>query len=219
MPHCTSSIINSQSFLIAQGAYLLEVFDAHRVDAAFALDGFHEHRHHIRVALRRLFQGFDVVDWHAHKAFEHGAKAFFQLFVGGGAQGGDAAAVKSFFVDHDLGLVDALVVAKFSRQLDGRFVGFHAGTAKKHVGHARQFHQFGRQHFGVGHMEVVAAVNHLADLVLQGRHQFGVVVSQGVHGNACQRIQIRLAIDVPDSATLTMAECNRQSAIGVHGVR
>jgi len=68
-------------------------------------------------------------------------------------------------------------------------------------------------------MEVVAAVDHFADLVLQGRHQIGVVVTQGVHGDTGQSIQVLLSIDVPDSATLTMAECDWQSAIGVHGVR
>ena len=68
-------------------------------------------------------------------------------------------------------------------------------------------------------MKVVAAVDHFGQLVLQRGHQIRVVVAQGIHCNAGQRIQIGLAIDVPNSATLTMAECDRQSAIGVHGVR
>jgi subtilisin family serine protease len=124
-------------------------------------------------------------------------------------------------VQHNLGfgLVDAFVVAVFARQLDGRFVGFQARAAEKHVRHARELNQLGRQHFGVGHMEVVAAVDHLGQLVLEDRHQIGVVVTQGVHGNTGQCVEVLLAIDVPDSATLTMAECDRQSAIGVHGVR
>jgi len=65
-----------------------------------------------------------------------GPKPFFQFFVGGGAQGGDAATVKGFFVNHDFGFVDALVVAVFARQLDGGFVGFQTCAAEEHVRHA-----------------------------------------------------------------------------------
>jgi len=71
----------------------------------------------------------------------------------------------------------------------------------------------------MGHMEVVAAVDHFGQLVLQCGDQIGVVVPQGVDRNARQRIQVGLAIDVPHPATLTMTECDWQSAIGVHGVR
>ena len=109
-------------------------------------------------------------------------------------------------------------MAKFARQLDGRFVGLEAGVAEKHIGHARQLNQLGRQPLGVGHMKVIAGVNDLVQLVLQGGHQLGVVVAQRVHGNAGQRIQIFFAIDVPDSAALTVSQRNRQAPIGVHGV-
>ena len=219
--HATLHFVDHQKpvFLIAKRTHLFQVFNAHGVDAALALNGLHEHGHHIRVALSGFFQGLDVIHRDTQKTIQHGAKTLFELFVGGGAEGGNAAAMKGLFVNDNFGFFDAFVMAKLSSQFDGGFVGLQASAAKKHVGHTRQFHQFGRQHFGVGHMEIIATVDHLADLVLQCRDQFGVVVSQRVHCNARQRIQIGFAIDVPDSATLTMAECNRQSAIGVHGVR
>ena len=55
------------------------------------------------------------------------------------------AAMKGLLVDHDLGALDALVVAELARQLQRRLVGFQAGGAEEHVGHARQLHQLGGQ--------------------------------------------------------------------------
>ena len=91
--------------------------------------------------------------------------------------------MKGFFVDHDLGVFDALVVPKFACQFDSGFVGLETAVAEEHVAHVRVLDQFGRQHFGVGGIEVVAAVDDFFQLLLQRRHQFGVVVAQGVDRN------------------------------------
>jgi hypothetical protein len=47
-------------------------------------------------------------------------------------------------------------------------------------------------------------VDDLADLVLQRRHQLGVVVAQRVDGNAAQRVQVLLAVHVPHAAALAV---------------
>jgi hypothetical protein len=62
-------------------------------------------------------------------------------------------------------------------------------------------------------------VNDFAELILQSRYQFGVIVSQGIDCNATQCIQVHRAIDVPQAAALTVADGDGQAAIGVHGVR
>jgi hypothetical protein len=59
-------------------------------------------------------------------------------------------------------------------------------------------------------------VDELADLVLQRGHQLGVVVAQGVDGDAAQRVQVLLAVDVPDAAALAVRQRDGQAAVGVH---
>jgi hypothetical protein len=93
-----------------------------------------------------------------------------------------------------------------------------AGGAEEDVGQARQLDQLGGQFFLVGHVVVVAAVDDLADLVLQRRHQLRVVVAEGVDGDAAQRVEVRLAVHVPHAQALAMRQRDRHPAVGVHGV-
>ena len=205
--------------LVAQRAHRLQVLGAHRVHAAFALNRFHEHRDHVRVADGGLAQGVDVVQRHADEAFDQRLKTLLNLFIAGRAERGDAAAVKGLFVDHDFRPRNAFFVTKLARQLQRRLVGFQAGAAEEHIAHARQLHQLGREALLVRHMVVVAAVDDLGNLVLQRRHQLSVVVAQRVHGNATQRIQVLTTLGVPDAAALAMGQRDRQAAVGVHRVR
>jgi hypothetical protein len=112
--------------------------------------------------------------------------------------------MKGLLIHHDLGPLDALVMAEFARQLQGGLVGFQAGGAEKDIAHARQLDQFLGQNFLVGYVVIVAAVDDLSNLILQRRHQLGVVVAQGVDRNTTERVQIRLAIDIPHPATLAV---------------
>ena len=204
--------------LVAQLPYLLQVFDAHRVDAAFALDGFEEDGHHVLVAFGCLFQGLHVVERHADEPFDQRAEALLHLFIARGGQCGDAAAVEGLFVHHDLRPLDAAVVPVFASQLDRRLVCFQAGAAEEGVGQARQLGERGRQPFLVGHVVVVAAVDDLADLVLQRGHELGVVVAERVHGDTGQRVEVFLAVDIPHSHALAVRQRDRQPAVGIHGV-
>ena len=188
----------------------------HGVDAAFTLDGLEEHGHHVRVVLCRRPQCVDVVEWYTYEPLHQRAEAGLYLGVASGAQRGDAAAMEGVLVDHDLGAVDAFVVAELARQFERRFVCFQPGGAEEHVGHAGEFNQPLGQDLLVRHVVIIAAVDDLAQLVLQGRHQFGVVVPQGVHRNAAQCVQVFATIHIPHPAALAMRQGNRQTAIGVH---
>ena len=103
-------------------------------------------------------------------------------------------------------------------QLDRCLVGLQAGGAEEHVGHARELDQPGRQLLLLGHVVVVGAVDDLGDLVLQGRHELGVVVPQRIHGDAGERVEVLLAVHVPHSHALAARHRDRQPAVGVHGV-
>ena len=67
-------------------------------------------------------------------------------------------------------------------------------------------------------MVVIGGMDQLCHLILQTRHQFGMVVPQRVDGNPAQCVQIFTPIHVPDAAALTMRQGNRQATIGVHNV-
>ena len=216
--HAALHLVNHQQpvALVAQRAHLAQVIHVRRIDATFTLDRLQKHRHHVGVAGGGRLQGGHIVEGHADEALHQRAEAGLDLGVAGGAERGDRAAVEGLFVHHNLGSLDALVVAEFARQLQRRLIGLQPGGAEKHIGHARQFDQFGRQRLLVRHMVVVGGVNQLGELVLQGRDQLGMVVAQRVDRDAAQCIEVALAIDVPHAATLPVRQRNRQAAVGVH---
>ena len=95
-------------------------------------------------------------------------------------------------------------MAKLAGQFQRGLVGFQPCGAEKHVFQTGQLNQFGGQRFLQRHMVVVGAMNHLADLCLQGGHQPGVVVAQRVDCNAAEPVQVALAVDVPHAAAVAV---------------
>ena len=164
----------------------------------------------------RFFQGVDVVKRHANEAFNQWLEPLLHLGIARSRQRGDAAAMKCLFVHHDLRFFDALVVSELARQLERRLVGLQSGVAEEYIGHARNLHQFCSQLFLERHMVVIAAVNDSGDLILQRRHQPGMVVPQRIDGNTSQGIKVFFAIRVPHAATLTMGQGYGQAPIGIH---
>ena len=67
-------------------------------------------------------------------------------------------------------------------------------------------------------MVVVAAVDHLADLVLQSGRELGVGMAQGVDGDTSQTIYVRLTVGIPDAQAFAMRQGHGQTSVGVHGV-
>ena len=162
---------------VAKLSQVAQVIDVHRVDAAFTLNGFQENSHHIGVAGSSFLQGVHVIERHANETFHQRAKTGLHFGIAGGAQRGNAAAVKSLVVDDDLGALNTFVVTEFARQFEGGFIGLQPGRAKENIGHARQLDQLGCQRFLQRDMVVIGGVNQPADLLLQRRHQLGVVMA------------------------------------------
>ena len=121
-------------------------------------------------------------------------------------------------VHHDLWLVDAFHMAELTCQFDGGLVGFQTAVAKERIGHAGQLDQLGSECFLQGDMVVIATVDHLAHLVLQGGCEFGVGVAQGVDGDTRQRVEVALAVGVPHTQTSAMRQSHGQAAVGVHAM-
>ena len=197
---------------------MLQIVGPHGVDTAFALNGFKKDGSHIITPGRGLLERLDVVERHTDKAFHQRLEALLHLGVGRGRKGGNAAAVKSLLAHHDLRAGNALAVAEFARKFERSLVRLQPAVAEKNVAQTRELHQLRGQLFLQRHVKVVAAMNELGDLILQGRHQFRVLVPQGVNGDAAQRIQIRLAIHIPHAATFAVRQGNGQAVVGIHDV-
>ena len=195
---------------------MAQVVQVQRVHTAFALNRLYKHSRHIGVACGCGLQRVHIVQGHADKALDQRAKTGLHLGVARGAERGNAAAMKGLVKHHHFGALNALVVAKLARQLECGLVGLQARRAKEHIGHARERHQLGRQRLLQGDVVVVRRVDQLRELVLQSRHQFCVVVAQGVDRNAAQRVQVLLALGIPHVATLSVRQGNRQAAIRGH---
>ena len=124
--------------------------------------------------------------------------------------------MKGFLVHHNLGPLNAFVMAELARQFQGCFIGLQAGGAEKNIAQARDLHQFLGQCLLMRYVVIVGGVDQPSQLVLQRGHQLGVVVAQCVDGNAAERIQVLFAVDIPDAAALAMRQGNWQAAIGWH---
>ena len=67
-------------------------------------------------------------------------------------------------------------------------------------------------------------MNQLRDLFLQSRHQFRVIVSQTIHGNAGQRVQIASPLRIGEPNAFAVRKRNRQTVkyrheVGSSGIR
>ncbi|EWS53574.1 hypothetical protein X551_03632 [Methylibium sp. T29] len=204
--------------LVAQAAQRLQVGHGGGVDAALALDHLEEDRHHVRPRLGRFLDRRHVVQRHPHEALHQRPEAGLHLGVAGGRQRGDRAAVKGLLVDDDLRAVDALVVTELARDLQRGLVGLQPGAAEKGIGQPAQIAQPGGELLLQRRLVVVRAVDQLADLVGQRRHQPRVGVAQGVDGDPAQRVEVLAAFGVPHAAALAMRQRERQAAVGVHHV-
>jgi hypothetical protein len=103
---------------------------------------------------------------------------------------------------------DALVVAELACNLQRGLVGLQPELQKNTLLMPERSTSLAAA-APAGHVVVVGGVDELRELVLQRGHQLGVVVAQGVDGNAAQRVEVLLAVDVPDAAALAV-----DSAIG-----
>ena len=115
--HAALNFVNHHEpiFVVTKGTNIAQIVKVHRVHAAFALDGFKKHGHHIGIVFSGLFQSRNVIQGHAQEALHQGSKTLLNFGVARGTQGGNAAAVKGFFVDHDDRIVDAFVMTELAR--------------------------------------------------------------------------------------------------------
>ena len=115
--HAALNFVNHHEpiFFIAKRTDIAQIVQVHGVHTPFALNGFKKYSHHIGIVFGGLLQFSNVIDRNTQEALNQGTKSLLNFGIAGGTQGGNAAPVKSFFINHDDGLVDAFVVSKLAR--------------------------------------------------------------------------------------------------------
>src|SRR5690349_10187343 len=107
-----------------------------------------------------------------------------------------------------------MLAAVTARQLKGCFVRFRAAVAKKNPLAEGVAAKFPRK-LGLGRDVIeVRNVKKFARLLLNRAHDGGMAMSQRIHCDAREEIEILFPVRVPDSRPLAAHESNRISRIG-----
>jgi hypothetical protein len=192
--------------LVADGLEELLRCGAH---AALALDGLD-------------YDGCDVLPDHAldglgvpvlvvlERLADQGLEGVLVLLLAGGPQRGGRAAVEPVQGGHDL-----LLAGVAHGELQGALVGL--STAVDEQGAVEAPGGDGSDLLGEArlllHVVEVRDVHHLRDLVLDRLHPSGVGVSQGVHGDARDEVEVLVALGVVQVASLPVGERQLYAAV------
>ena len=175
--------------------------------------------HDIRVVGGDLVQSLDIVARRADESRHEGLESRLDAPVAGGAESRESAPVEGILQNHDGRFPDVPAVPAKSRHLDRRFVGFRAGVAEEAVVHPRYLRQSARE--GLLGLDVVevGGVHEFAGLFAQGRRHRRMGVTEVVHAEAGDTVQIAPAGGVIQVGPLAVTECHRQSGVGLHQSR
>ena len=124
--------------------------------------------------------------------------------------------MERLFHDDDCRHVDALLVAVETRQLDRCLVRFATGVAEKDFLHSGDCAQFVRQLLLLANPVEIGDVEHAADLFRDGLHQHRMLVSERVHRDAGQAVEIGLASNIGDATAFAVTESYGKPCVGMH---
>ena len=190
--------------LVAECADLLEVVVLRRVDAALALDGL-EHDGGRLLAHHRL-ELLDVVVVDVVKAVRQRAEAFVVLRLARRRQRCDRTAVEAVPGRDDLGFLRVELMRVLARDLDGALIRLSARVAEERLVEAREFDEL-RRCVGLRLRVVeVRAVDELLRLLGDGRDERFVVMAEHVHSDAAEKVEVLLAVVVPEVRALAVVQ-------------
>jgi hypothetical protein len=204
---------------VADLAHLLEVAHVGDVDAALALEHLQQHGDHGGVALADLLDRGEVVVGHPQESAHQRLEAGLCLARAGGRKRRERAAVPGLLHHDDGGVLHAALVAVEARDLDGALVGFGARVAEEGVVHVRDRADLGRGALLLGHDEVVGDMDEALRLLGDRLRELRMPVAQAAHGDAGERVQVLLAVRIPEPGALAARERHRVGGVRVHHVR
>ena len=207
------------SVFIAQLTHAALEIEVGHVDATLALHRLIHHGDDGFVVLGHFADRRQIVVRHAQKTGDQRLEACLDLAVSRRRQGRHRAPMERLLHHHDGRILDAALVAVETRQLDRRLIGLTAGVAEEDFLHPRNRAQAIGELLLQGHLIEVGGMQQAARLRSDRRHQLGMVVTQRVHRDARQGIEVKLAFGIGHPASVAMTESNWQPGVSVHDMR
>ena len=118
-----------QAAIVAEAAHLVGVIGRIEIDAALALDGFHENAGGLVVD--RFLEALHAAAVNLDKSGDGGLEADLDGGISGGGDHGERSAVETFVEGDDLPSLGGKFLALEAREFAGGFVGFQAAVAEK----------------------------------------------------------------------------------------
>ena len=167
------------------------------VDAAFALDELDQDSDDIAIARSDAFHGFEIVERHAHETRKQRLESGLNLPAAGRGECRDRAAVEGLVQHDDRRRFDAALVTVEPRELDRRLVRLAPGVAEEDALHTGDLGEPVGELFLKRYPVEVRRVHEPAQLLLEGRGELRMRVSQAAHRDAGKRIEVTSALGVP----------------------
>ncbi len=201
---------------VTECAQPVEIVPGGDVDSALALDRLHQDGGDIGAIGGRGLHRLRIVVGDPDESLHQGLEARLYPPVSGGAQGRQGAAVEARFHDQDGRLLDILVVAVQTGDLDGRFVGLRTRVTEEYLLHTRERGQGLPQGLLLTDPVQVGGMNQAPGLLAQGLAHGGVSVPQATYGDAGHGIEIALTGDIPEPNPFAAGKGDRKSVICSH---
>ena len=141
-----------------------------------------------------------------------------ETLLTGGLQRGYGTSVEGIDERQHLEAALTILVERvLARQLDGTLVCLSARVGKEYL--ATQMCLFYQLLGNLNHRlggEQVGNMHQLVRLLIDRVNDCRIGITQTVYTDAGSKIDVLLALNVPQGRTLAVVQCNRETAIGVH---
>ncbi len=189
-----------------------KIFGAFK-DSAFAKDGL-EHNG-ASVGIDGRTQGFDIVLRHKGHVFEQRLKTFAVLVLSGEGHGAERPAVIRALQRDQLRLgVATRFVSGETRQLDGAFHGLGATVREEDAIETRKLAQALGQLSLIFVVIKIRQVNDAGGLLADGLHDARMRMTQSIHTQAGNEVEILFAFEVVEKNTFAALEAYRIAVVG-----
>ena len=209
-PHARLDLVEDEqdARLVAELAQPGQIAVVGHVDPALALDGLDQHGR--GPAVDRALESLEVIEIDVLEAAGQRFEAVMVLLLRGGGDGGEGPAVEAPpHADDVAAIARPVLLGPFPGELDGRLVRFGARVREEDaVGEGMLAEELGQLRL----LRDVKQVGHVEEgrrLLAQGAHDLGVAVAERGHRDPAGKVQVLLAVRVPDPRPLPSHEGDR----------
>ena len=194
-PVHTSSKISVRESLVADAADLGGVFGWIKIDAAFALDRFHDDAGDL--GIEGILKGPNASGLDVDEAGNQGSETLADGGIAGRGDHRQGAAVKAFAEGDDLPSFWRKLLAAQAGQLAGGFVGFETAVTEKCLaGKCEAIQSFGELDLGLRVIRV-ADVPEFFRLGRRGLDQCGMAMTENRAAETGEEIEVLFSIGIP----------------------